>query len=84
MVPFGDVITRLPEPVEATATNNDNCGDQHTEFQLLSAAEVLVDQLIPFEEVITRFPVPELETATNNPSSAAQQTLVQLPLDAET
>jgi hypothetical protein len=32
-------MTRLPTPVLATATNNDSSLAQHTEIQLLSAAD---------------------------------------------
>ena len=36
-----------------------------TLYQLLSAAEVRLVQVIPSAEVITRFPVPLVATATN-------------------
>jgi len=38
---------------------------QTTEFQVLSAEELRVVQVIPSVEVITRLPVPALATATN-------------------
>ena len=41
VIPSGLLITRLPVPVLATATNNDSSGDQHTEYQLMSTALVL-------------------------------------------
>jgi hypothetical protein len=69
------VITRLPVPLLATATNSDSCGDQQTLIQLLSAVDALAVQLIPLGDVITRLPVPEIATATNSDSSGDQQTL---------
>ena len=74
-MPSGDVITRLPVPLDATATNKDNSGDQQTLFQKLSTIDVLAVQLIPFGDVITRLPVPVIDTATNNDSCGDQQTL---------
>ena len=45
-MPSGEVITLLPTPENATATNKPLCGDQQTLYQLLSVAEVLVCQLL--------------------------------------
>jgi hypothetical protein len=53
-VPVDDTATNLPLP-------------NATLFQLLSAGEVLMVQLIPSALVITRFPVPVTATATNTP-----------------
>ena len=55
-----------------------NSFDQHTLFQVLSAADVLVTQVIPSELVRTRFPTPELPTTTKMSNSADQQILVQV------
>jgi len=71
------VITLLPVPLEETATNNDNSGDQQTERHTLSAAEVIIVQVIPSDEVITLLVEPVEETATNNPNSGDQQTEFQ-------
>ena len=52
-----DLITLFPVPDSATATNK--LLPNVTERQALSAAEVLIVQLIPSGEVITLFPVPD-------------------------
>jgi hypothetical protein len=78
MIPSGLVMTRLPVPVLATATNKDISGAQQTEYQKLSAAEVCAVQVNPSELVITRLPVPESATTTNRLSSLAQHTDRQL------
>jgi hypothetical protein len=52
-------------PDDATATNNNNSGDQQTEVQSLLADEVLAVHVVKSFDVITRLPVPEEETATN-------------------
>jgi len=44
----------------------------------LSAADVLVVQVIPSGLVMTRFPVPDHAMATNNDNSGAQHTEAQL------
>ncbi len=61
-------------PMLATAANVDRSPDQHTELQLLSAADVLLVHVIPSDEVITRLPVPEDATAMKRLNSAAQIT----------
>jgi predicted DNA-binding protein len=71
-------MTRLPVPEYATATNILSSLDQHTERQLLSAADVRAVQVIPSGLVITRLPVPEYATATNILSSLDQHTEYQL------
>ena len=65
-MPSGLVMTR-PMPSNATATNI-SCpvGPPHvTEYQVLSAGEVCVVQVIPSGLVLTRLPVPLPATATN-------------------
>ena len=67
VIPSGLVITRLPVPVPATATNF-SCPvgpPQVTPSQMLSTAEVWAVQVIPSGLVITRLPVPVPATATN-------------------
>ena len=59
------VITRLPVPVEATATNNPL--PYATDSQELSAAEVRLVQVMPSGLVITRLTAPDKATATNSP-----------------
>ncbi|MNT92255.1 hypothetical protein D3C72_2335080 [compost metagenome] len=59
LTPSGEVITRLPDPVDATAANRPISGAQTTVIQLLSAALVRIVQLIPSGLVITRLPVPD-------------------------
>jgi hypothetical protein len=71
------VITRLPVPLLATATNRPSSGAQQTQVQLLLAGVWRRLQLRPSAEVITRFPIPLSLTATNSPSSAAQQSATQ-------
>ena len=78
VVKSDDVITLVPVPEEATATNKFKLEAQHTLAQLLSLADVLDVQLIPSGDVITRFPVPLLETTTNNDNSGDQQTEVHV------
>ena len=75
-MPSGDVITLLPVPLAATATNNDNEGDQQTERQSLFADEVRMVQVIPSGDVITLLPVPLFATATNNDNKGDQQTAI--------
>ena len=58
VIPSDEVMTRLPVPVQATATKRPRSGDQHTLYQLLSTADVLAVQVIPSGEVITLLPVP--------------------------
>ena len=70
-------MTRLPVPLSETAQNSRNSGDQQTDHQLLSAAEVREVQVIPSGLVITRLPVPSSETAQNKRSSGDQQTAFQ-------
>ena len=76
-------MTRFPVPVYATAQNRRSSGDQQTEFQLLSVAEVRDVQVIPSGLVMTRFPVPVIATAQNSRSSGDQQTEFQLLSAAE-
>ena len=64
-MPSGDVITRLPVPEPATATNNPP--PYTTSIQSLLAALVRAVHVIPSGDVITRLPFPERATATNNP-----------------
>ena len=64
-MPSGEVITRLPEPVPATATKSPL--PKATLDQLLSAADVREVHVMPSGEVITRLPVPEVATATKRP-----------------
>ena len=59
------VITRLPAPVLATATNSPF--PFVTPNQLLAAAAAREVQVIPSGLVITRLPAPVKETATNSP-----------------
>ena len=64
--PSGLVITRLPVPEEATATNKPFA--YVTENQLLSAADARDVHVMPSGLVITRSPVPKkAATATNKP-----------------
>jgi hypothetical protein len=70
----GDVITLFPVPVLLTAQNSPNSFAQVTDRQSLSAADVLLVQVIPSAEVITLFPVPLLLTAQNSPNSFAHVT----------
>jgi hypothetical protein len=72
--PMTDVMTRLPEPVHATATKMDSSGDQHTPNQLLSAADVRVVHVMPLGLVMMRLPVPVHATATKMDSSGDQHT----------
>jgi hypothetical protein len=72
LIPSNDTIALLPVPVEDTATNEDSSGTQMTLFQALSAAEVLVVQVIASGLVITLLPVPEVLTATKRPSVLLQ------------
>ena len=58
VIPSVLVITPLPVPVQATATNMPLSADQHTLVQPLFAADVLAVHVIPSALVITRFPVP--------------------------
>ena len=71
-MPSGLVITRLPVPVLATATNMPRADAQQTLSQLLSAADARAVQLMPSGLVITRLPVPVLATATNSDLSGDQ------------
>jgi hypothetical protein len=64
-IPSGDVCTRLPVPLLATATKR--LLPYVTARQLLSAALVRLVHAIPSGEVITRLPVPVIATATNKP-----------------
>jgi hypothetical protein len=77
-MPSGLVMTRLPVPEIATATNRLRSGDQHTLHQLLLAADVRDVHVMPSGLVMTRLPVPEEATATNKASSGDQHTLCQL------
>ena len=66
-MPSGLVITRLPVPVFATATNF-SCPvgpPQVTDIHEFSAAEVCVVQVMPSGLVMTRLSVPWFATATN-------------------
>ena len=67
VMPFTEVITRLPIPDCATATNNSEPEGppKITDKYCKSAAEVRIVQEIPSGEVITRLFVPEADTATN-------------------
>lgn len=80
VVPSGEVITRLPVPLLATATNKLRSEDQQTDCQALSAALVRVVQFTPSGEVITRVPVPDEATATN--TEPLEVTDCQLFVDA--
>ena len=71
-------MTRLPVPLSATAMNNESSGDQHTEIQLLSAADVRDVQVMPSGLVITRLLEPEVPTATNKDTSGDQHSPRQL------
>jgi hypothetical protein len=73
-MPSGEVITRLPVPVSATAAKRNRLGDQQTDFQPLSAALVRAVQVFPSGLVITRLPVPEAATATKILRDGDQQT----------
>jgi hypothetical protein len=73
-MPMAEVMTRLPVPVIATATNRLSSLDQHTERQSLSAADVRTVQVTPSRLVMTRLPAPDLATATNRLSSLDQHT----------
>jgi hypothetical protein len=68
VMPFTEVMTRLPIPDCATATNS--CAPEGppytTETYWLSAAEVRIVQVTPVGDVITRLFVPENDTATNS------------------
>ena len=71
VIPFGDVITSCPEvPELATAQNNPNSGDQHTDVHTLFEAVCSV-QVIPFGDVITLCPAGP-PTAQNKPNSGDQ------------
>jgi DME family drug/metabolite transporter len=61
----------LAEP--ATATNNDNSGDQHTDCHTFASAAARAVQVIPFGDVMTRF-VPFHPTATNKDNCGDQHT----------
>src|SRR3990167_3580643 len=61
----GLVITPSPVVIAATATKSP--APEVTPFHGLSAALVLIVQVIPSGEVITRLPVPETATATKRP-----------------
>ena len=61
-------------PLYATATNIDNSGDQHTEFQPLASDADLAVHVIPSGEVITRFVPPPFATATKIDNSGDQHT----------
>ena len=74
-------MTRLPLPLTATAQSSRSSGDQQTDCQPLSAAEVCDVHVMPSGLVMTRFPVPVNETAQNSRSSGDQQTEYQ-PLSA--
>jgi len=75
IIPSELVITRLPTPEVATATNKDNSGAHVTENQSLSAADDLAVQVMPSELVITRLPVPvAYPTATKRDNSGAHVT----------
>ena len=77
VMPSGDVITLFVVAEPATAQNNPvefAVGDQHTPYQIKSAAETLLVQVKPSGEVITLFPVPPLATAQNKFNSGDQQT----------
>ena len=74
-------MTRLA-PFPETAQNSRSSGDQQTDHQLLSAAEVRDVQVMPSSLVMTRFPVPVIETAQNSCNSGDQQTDCQLLADA--
>lgn len=64
--PSGEVITRLPVPEPATATNKLIPGAQTTLRQELSAGVFWSVHVIPSDDVITRLPAtPEYETTTN-------------------
>jgi len=78
VMPLGEVMTRFPVPVSATAQKRESSGAQHTEVQLLSAALARVVQVMPSGEVMTRLPVPLLLTVQKSPSSGAQQMPRQL------
>jgi hypothetical protein len=82
-MPSEDVITLLPVPEFATATNNVKSGDQQSEVQLLSTADVLLIQVILSDEVITRLLVPVDEIATNKDNSDDHTIEVQLLLIEE-
>ena len=70
-------MTRLPVPENATATNKESSGDQHTDSQPLSIAAFCAIQIAPSELVITRLPTPLYATVTNNDSSEDQHTECQ-------
>ena len=64
--PSEEVMTRLPEPEVATATNRPPA--YTTLFQLLSIFVVdATTQVEPSRDVMTRLAVPESATATNLP-----------------
>ena len=64
-IPSGLVITRLPEPENATATKRPL--PYVTENHLLAAAEVRIVHVIPSGLVITLLLTPENATATKRP-----------------
>lgn len=72
------VITRLPVPVPATATNLVSAEDQHSENQALLSGTSRADHAPPLSLVITRLLLPVPDTATNSPRSAAHVTENQL------
>ena len=59
-------------PLDETATNKDNSGDQQTDNHWFASASTLAVHVSPSGEVITWF-VPSSETATNNDRSGDQQ-----------
>ena len=68
-------MPRFPAPADATATNSESSGAQHTDcHDVISDALVLDVQLVPSGLVMTRLPVPFDATTTNNESSGAQHT----------
>jgi len=76
-IPMAEVITRLPEPVWATAQKEDSSAAQHTDNHWLSAVLALVTQVMPSGEVMIRLPVPVIATAQKSDNSGAQHTLYQ-------
>lgn len=75
VVPFVDVITRFPVPLDATAAKRPRDGAYAIERHSLSAGVVRLVQLIPSLDVAARFPVPDVATATKMLSPDAQTIL---------